>query len=111
MLIGVSLFLTMGLMVLMMPETLGWFAISSAVAGLGVAVWLSRDRGFQRLFGGAEPARPIEKREPVPMTRVLNEAWTPAALITLGILIGFVLSQVLVVQLNAQSLVRTTMLV
>lgn len=102
-------------MVLLMPDMFVVFLAASMAAGLGFAAWFSRYSGLQRLFGGAEqPTIKVTHELTVSRRPIWIEAWTsPAALIGVGILIGFLLNQLLIfaLQLHAQPLAHVTMLV
>ena len=88
-------------------KVLGCFAVFSAVAGLGVAVWISRRPGIQRIFGSVEEPAMEHGRQPI----AARPVWTLSATLMLGILIGYLLAQLLAIQVNAQALAQTKMLV
>ena len=95
-----------GLMVLMAPATVGWFAIGSTMAGFGVAIWLSQRGGIQHLFVEEEkPAVNIGHAQPATALRVWTES---AALVLLGILVGYLLGHLLALQAHAHTLAQVT---
>lgn len=110
MVVGISLF-TMLLMVLMAPATLGWFAGSSAVAGVAVAAWLNRRAGLQQLFVKAEEPPPVTKLR-LGMRLSELDLWKVrmAAAFVFGILIGYLLANLIFIQLHTEALARAATL-
>jgi Na+/H+ antiporter NhaD/arsenite permease-like protein len=87
-------------------KMLAWFAVAAALAGLGVSAWINTRPGTQRLFEEVEePATKEENgREPI----AARSMWTVSAALTLGVLIGYLLGQLLAIQAHAQSLAHAT---
>jgi len=71
-------------------NVLGWFAVSSAIAGLGVAAWISSRPGLQRLLNDVE--KPAVKAERAQQPITARQVLTSSVAFALGILIGLLLS-------------------
>ncbi|HEY4359726.1 MAG TPA: hypothetical protein VGN17_02100 [Bryobacteraceae bacterium] len=104
----IRLIVVMGGMVLLAPATLGWFGASSLTAGVGVAVLLGRRPSVQQLF--LKVGEPRASQMGPAMSGLGMRELTVSAVLALGILIGYVLANLISAQLHAEVIALATTL-